>query len=156
MTDFVDAATRSKWMASVRRENTGPELQVRRFLHGLGFRYRTNVRTLPGSPDIVLKKYNVCIFVHGCFWHQHIACGYAGLPASRQSYWADKFDSNIRRDFGVAFALNTAGWRIIEFWQCGLRRDAAGSLAWLLEEIVGGEASTASWPVLQMPSQRSG
>lgn len=127
MTDVVDSQTRSRMMAGIRSRDTKPELLVRRYLHAQGFRYRLNVRSLPGSPDLVLAKWRTVIFVHGCFWHRHPDCSFAYTPRSRQDFWLEKFEKNVARDAAAIKALEEAGWRVIVVWECSLRgaqRDA--------------------------------
>jgi DNA mismatch endonuclease (patch repair protein) len=133
--DIVDATTRSRMMAGIRSKNTGPELTVRRYLHGRGFRYRLHTPGLPGSPDIALAKHRVAIFVHGCFWHRHALCRYATTPASNSERWEKKFAANIERDLRANMALQARGWRIIIVWECELKRNASERLQRLVEEI---------------------
>lgn len=132
MADVVSTETRSKMMASIRRRDTKPELVVRKALHAAGFRYRLDVRSLPGSPDIVLPKWRTAIFVHGCFWHRHPGCAYASTPATRSEFWQAKFDANVARDHRNESALLDAGWKIAIVWECGLskggRDETIGSL----------------------------
>lgn len=126
MVDIVSAATRSRMMSAVRSRNTAPELAVRRGLHARGFRYRLHVKTLPGSPDIVLPKWRTVLFVHGCFWHGH-SCHLFRLPATRQEWWRAKIEGNITRDSRAAEALASEGWKVIKVWECALRgRGARG------------------------------
>lgn len=136
MTDVVDSQTRSRMMAGIRSRDTKPELLVRRYLHAQGFRYRLNVRSLPGSPDLVLAKWRTVIFVHGCFWHRHPDCSFAYTPRSRQDFWLEKFEKNVARDAAAIKALEEAGWRVIVVWECSLRgaqRDAV--LSELMQKI---------------------
>lgn len=65
--DIWNKEKRSAVMAKIRSKDTKPELIVRRYLYHRGYRYRKNVKGLPGTPDIVLRKYGVVIFIHGCF-----------------------------------------------------------------------------------------
>lgn len=108
-------------MSGIRSRDTKPEQLVRRFLHAQGLRYRLNVRTLSGSPDLVLSRWRTVIFVHGCFWHRHPDCGFAYNPKSRQAFWQDKFEKNVARDGAAIQALKEAGWRVIVVWECTLR-----------------------------------
>ncbi len=117
MMDKVDKATRSKIMASVGQRNTGPEMCLRKALHRLGLRYRLNDRRLPGSPDLVFRKYNAVIFVHGCFWHRH-GCKLSTLPSTRKKFWRDKFEANKKRDKRNIDALLKEGWRVVIVWEC--------------------------------------
>lgn len=117
MMDTVDKATRSKIMASVGQRDTGPELILRKALHRLGFRYRLNDRGLPGSPDLVFRKYNAVIFVHGCFWHRH-GCKLSTFPSTRKKFWNNKFEANKKRDKRNIDALLKREWRIMIAWEC--------------------------------------
>jgi DNA mismatch endonuclease (patch repair protein) len=118
--DTLDKNKRSQLMAKVKQKNTEPELIVRHFLFSEGFRYRINVKTLPGSPDIVLPKYKIAIFVHGCFWHGH-TCKAGHLPSSNINYWQPKTEKNIERDKRKINDLETLGWNVITIWQCEIK-----------------------------------
>jgi DNA mismatch endonuclease (patch repair protein) len=120
MADIVDAATRSRMMAGIRRRDTRIELAVRRALHARGFRYRLDVRTLPGRPDIVLPRWNAVVLVHGCFWHAH-DCGLCRIPATRPEFWREKLDRNAGRDQQNLLDLHGGGWRVATVWECALR-----------------------------------
>ncbi len=128
---------RSKIMAAVRSKNTGPELRVRRYLWSKGLRYRVNVASLPGTPDIVLSRHKLAIFVHGCFWHSHAGCPRGKLPKSRTDYWSNKVDANKARDTKIKETLEQDGWRHLVVWECQIRTKGAASVALpkLLEEI---------------------
>jgi DNA mismatch endonuclease (patch repair protein) len=104
-------------MASVKSRNTGPEVFVRRLLHGLGLRFRLHRKDYPGTPDVVLPKHKTALFVHGCFWHGH-RCPKGKLPKSRPEFWGPKIERNIRRDAETARALKRDGWRVVVVWQC--------------------------------------
>lgn len=119
--DTVDTATRSRMMSGIKGKNTSPELIVRRYLHGKGYRYRLHRRDLPGSPDIVLPRLKTCIFVHGCFWHRHDGCTYAAVPKTRPEFWSQKFERNVRRDKENIEALESAGWNVVIVWECEVK-----------------------------------
>lgn len=121
MTDIVDPATRSRMMAAIRGKDTKPEMIVRQFLHGKGFRYRLHVKELPGKPDIVLPKYDAVVFVHGCFWHHHTNCKSAQMPKSNSVFWRNKIMSNVTRDSLNVARLESLGWRTIVIWECEVR-----------------------------------
>ena len=112
---------RSRCMAAIRGKDTKPEILVRKFLFSQGLRYRLNNRKLPGSPDIVLKKYKTVIFVDGCFWHGHEGCKYFRLPKSNTPFWEAKITRNIERDKETTQALTALGWKVISIWECELR-----------------------------------
>jgi DNA mismatch endonuclease (patch repair protein) len=96
------------------------EIIVRHFLYSKGFRYRINLKSLPGSPDIVLPKYKTVIFVHGCFWHGH-TCKAGHLPTSNLDYWKLKIEKNIERDRKKNEELEMQGWNVIVVWQCEVK-----------------------------------
>jgi DNA mismatch endonuclease (patch repair protein) len=121
--DTVDTATRSKMMSTIRGKDTGPEMEVRRFLHRQGFRYRIHRKDLHGKPDIVITRLKVCIFVHGCFWHRHPGCPFATTPKTRPEFWSEKFQKNIVRDLANIDALEAAGWNVLIVWECQLKKD---------------------------------
>jgi DNA mismatch endonuclease (patch repair protein) len=109
-------------MAGIARENTQPELAVRRLLHGLGFRFRLHRADLPGTPDIVLPSRQAAIFVHGCFWHRHSGCRFAAVPKSRQDFWEGKIAATKARDRLAIRELRRAGWRVAVVWECETRK----------------------------------
>ncbi|MFX1736390.1 very short patch repair endonuclease [Paraburkholderia sp. A1RI_3L] len=120
MVDVVDAATRSRMMSGIRGRNTKPEILVRRLLHRRGFRFRLDVRELPGRPDIVLPRYRAAIFVHGCFWHGH-DCPLFKWPQTRPEFWREKIARNRANDAKALAALAARGWRIAIVWECAIR-----------------------------------
>lgn len=120
--DVVDRATRSRMMAGIRGKNTSPELMVRRHLHSAGLRFRLHRRDLPGAPDLVLAKYGVVVFVHGCFWHRHSGCRFATTPATNRQFWLDKLTGNAERDARTRRALRRSGWRVYVIWECEIRK----------------------------------
>ncbi|WP_277951771.1 very short patch repair endonuclease [Serratia sp. PGPR-27] len=139
-----DKSVRSKTMARVRSKNTQLEITVRNFLHSQGFRFRIHVDSLPGKPDMVLRKYNLCIFIHGCFWHQHEGCRFATVPKTNVEYWRQKFVRNRKRDINSKLTLLENGWRVFELWQCGIDNKNS-SLEWL-PVCIKSDLPTLSWP----------
>lgn len=126
-------------MAAIRGKDTKPEMVVRRWLWGHGFRYRLNHPRLPGKPDIVLRKYRTCIFVNGCFWHGHEGCRYYTIPKTNTEFWVDKVKRNKERDLKVQHELAAMGWHCITIWECELkptkREETLKSLAYTLNKI---------------------
>ena len=116
----LTAEQRSKIMASIHSKNTKPEMMVRRYLFACGFRYRVNCRLLPGTPDIVLRKYRTCIFVNGCFWHGHENCDKYRLPKTNVEFWSQKITRNKQRDVEVQHQLARMGWHVMTIWECQL------------------------------------
>jgi DNA mismatch endonuclease (patch repair protein) len=125
MTDRLTPAERSALMSRVRGKDTRPELAVRRLLHGLGFRFRLHRRDLPGTPDLVLPKYNAVVMVHGCFWHGHRGCKAATVPKTRTDYWLEKIAANRRRDARDSRRLRRLGWKVVVVWQCETKNSEA-------------------------------
>ena len=120
MTDIVDSATRSRMMSGIRGKNTAPELLVRSLLHRRGLRFRIHRKDLPGHPDIVLPKFRVVIFVHGCFWHGH-ECPLFKWPKTRADFWQEKINHNKARDQIAINSLIVSGWRVAVVWECAVR-----------------------------------
>src|ERR1700735_2034876 len=85
-------------MRAIKSKNTFPEMQVRRFVHGLGYRFRLHRKDLPGTPDLVFPRLKCAIFVHGCFWHGHGCLRGARVPKTNTKYWTAKIERNIARD----------------------------------------------------------
>lgn len=121
MGDVMTPEQRHKCMARIRSKNTKPEIMVRKYLFARGFRYRKNVRRLPGTPDIVLRKYRTVIFVNGCFWHGHEGCRYSHLPKSNVVFWRNKIERNKKRDLRERVELRRMGWHVIQVWECQLK-----------------------------------
>ena len=97
---------------------------VRRVLHGAGYRFRLHRRDLPGSPDVVLPRHRLAVFVHGCFWHRHTGCPRTTTPKTRAAFWASKFAANIARDERATAELGRLGWRVHVVWECETRGTA--------------------------------
>ena len=108
-------------MSRIRSTNSMPEEIVRKYLFSKGFRYRKNVKKLPGCPDIVLPKYKTVIFVNGCFWHKH-DCPRFVWPSSNQEYWKPKILRNVERDKNNCRELSSKGWNVITIWECELKK----------------------------------
>lgn len=136
MADVHDKATRSYNMSQIRSRNTKPEMLVRKFLHGQGFRYKLHDKKLPGKPDIVLPKYKTVIFIHGCFWHGHKNCKYFVVPKTRTDWWLNKINTNASNDLKAIKTLKKEDWRIINLWECELKPiKVAKTLAKLLKRL---------------------
>jgi DNA mismatch endonuclease (patch repair protein) len=120
MSDIYSKSKRSDIMSKISGKETKPEILVRKFLFSKGFRFRKNVKELPGKPDIVLPKYKTIIFVHGCFWHGH-SCDRGVLPKTNHEFWHEKIGKNIERDNRNIFELKEKGWNVIIVWQCEIK-----------------------------------
>lgn len=116
--DRISPATRSKMMARIRRSDTKPELLVRSLLHGLGYRFRTQMKGVPGRPDLAFPKRRKAVLIHGCFWHQHPGCRHARIPETRREFWAAKFDRNKERDARLLLKAQEQGWETLVVWEC--------------------------------------
>ena len=121
MADIKTKEERSRNMAAIRSRDTKPEMLVRRFLHGAGYRYRLHDRKLPGCPDLVFPSLRTVIFIHGCFWHGHENCKYFRLPKSNEEFGHNKISRNIERDAKVRAELENQYWNIIVIWECDLK-----------------------------------
>ena len=122
MADTISPERRSKNMSAIRSKDTKPEIYLRKLLFAEGYRYRIAEKSIPGHPDMFLRKYNTAIFVHGCFWHRHQGCKYAYTPKSRVEFWQKKFDDNVRRDAVVRAALQENNIKCLIVWECTIKQ----------------------------------
>lgn len=120
MTDIYDKKKRSLIMSKISDRDSRMEISVRKTLFSAGLRYRKNVKSLPGKPDIVLSKYRTVIFTNGCFWHGHEGCKASTLPKSRRDFWEKKIRENVERDKRDIEELKRSGWKVIVVWRCEL------------------------------------
>jgi len=122
MADVFSEEQRSWIMSRIHGSNTRPELQVRKVLHAMGFRYRLHYSKLPGKPDIALPGHKKAIFVHGCFWHGHPHCPRSKLPSTNVEFWKAKIGRTMERDRENEKALAGLGWEVLVLWSCETRR----------------------------------
>ena len=135
MADNHSMEVRSKNMSHIRSKDTKPEEIVRKYLFSKGFRFRKNVRNLPGCPDVVLPKYHTVIFVNGCFWHKH-DCPRFVWPSSNTDYWIPKIQGNVERDSENHICLEDMGWNVITVWECELKKKVRESTLLELEKKI--------------------
>ncbi len=121
MADVHNKKTRSYNMSMIRSKDTKPEIMVRKFLLGNGFRYKLHDKMLPGKPDLVFPKYKTVVFIHGCFWHGHEGCKYFVVPKTRTQWWLEKINRNKQLDTENLRKLKNLGWRILTVFECKLR-----------------------------------
>ncbi|MGQ3891548.1 very short patch repair endonuclease [Legionella sp. CNM-4043-24] len=133
MSDSLTAEHRSRNMAAIKGKNTKPELDVRRFLHHQGYRYRLHRKDLPGKPDITLTKYRAVLFINGCFWHRHENCRLAYNPKSNSDFWQQKFQKNVENDLKKHQSLRDLGWKVIVIWECEIKNRSYRE--WICERI---------------------
>ncbi|UXS30649.1 DNA mismatch endonuclease Vsr [Agrobacterium tumefaciens] len=119
--DAAEVQKRSSIMARVKSKNTVPELVVRRLVYSMGIRYRLHCKGMPGTPDMVIRRRKIVIFVHGCFWHRHTNCKKTSTPKSRVDFWEEKFRANVARDAAAQEALKSLGWKSLVIWECETR-----------------------------------
>ena len=145
MSDNHTPEQRHHNMAAIHSASTKPELRLRHALWRQGFRYRLNVKILPGSPDMVLPKYRTALFVHGCFWHGQKDCKYYTIPKTNTDFWVAKVARNKERDQEVWRKLEAKGWYVIIVWECQLKKGKLDeTVERVVEEIVkNGEAFRA-------------
>lgn len=116
--DKFSKEKRSSIMSHISGKETKPEVFVRKLLFAKGLRYRKNVKSLSGKPDIVLPKYRTVVFIHGCFWHGHEGCSKSKLPDTRREFWEKKISGNVERDIRDVANLTKEGWKVVTIWQC--------------------------------------
>ena len=140
-------------MASIHSEDTRPEQAVRRELWHRGYRFRKCVRTLPGTPDIVLPKYRTCIFVNGCFWHGHKGCSKFVMPKTRTEFWVNKIARNQERDLVNIQRLESIGWSAITVWECELSKSGIENTMEKIESML--EENRTKWEAYQAHRRES-
>lgn len=134
MADKISIEHRSWNMSRIKGKDTALEVKVRKYLWHHGYRYRKNLKTLPGKPDIVLTKYSIVIFVNGCFWHHH-NCKYGYVPKTRTEFWLNKFNKNIENDLKHEQQLRQMGYDVITVWECELKEDFDSCMSQLVDDI---------------------
>lgn len=135
MGDKLTPEKRSWNMSRIKGKDTKIEVEVRKYLFSKGYRFRKNDKRYPGKPDIVLPKYHVAIFVHGCFWHRHEGCKDATTPKTRTEFWLEKFDKNVKNDQIKQEKLRELGWKVIVIWECELKRNFQGTMDKVEKEL---------------------
>ena len=120
--DIWSKEKRSLVMSKIRSKDTKPEIILRSSLHQLGYRFRIHKKELPGKPDIVLPKYKIVIFVHGCFWHYHKDCPEGRIPDTNSKFWKEKLLKNIERDKKHQDMCKELGWNVLIIWECELEK----------------------------------
>ena len=136
MADRMTKKQRSVNMSHIKSKDTSIELKVRKYLYHHGFRYKKNDKTLPGTPDIVISKYRVVIFINGCFWHHHYNCKYATLPKTRQDYWLKNIDRNVDNDLKHYKELEQLDYKVIVVWECEIKECFEYRMRELVNEIL--------------------
>jgi DNA mismatch endonuclease, patch repair protein len=121
----LSSQQRSEVMRRIKSSGTTPERLVHVLLLNLRYRPHINFKDLPGSPDFVISRRRVIIFVHGCFWHRHKCKRGRSIPTTRRDFWMRKFEINMKRDRRAVRQLRAAGWRILTIWQCSLKNPDA-------------------------------
>ncbi len=144
---------RHECMASIHSKDTRPEQAVRRELWHRGYRFRKCVRTLPGTPDIVLPKYRTCIFVNGCFWHGHKGCSKFVMPKTRTEFWVNKIARNQERDLVNIQRLESIGWSAITVWECELGKSCIENTMEKIESML--EENRTKWEAYQAHRRES-
>ena len=120
MADVLTVEQRHRCMSHIHSKGTKPEMKVRKWLWSHGYRYRLNVMSVPGKPDVVLRKYRTALFVNGCFWHGHEGCDKFRLPQTNAVFWKNKINRNQERDRENYQMLQANGWQVIVVWECQL------------------------------------
>ena len=136
MADRLSPEKRSWNMSRVHNTDTSIEVKVRKYLFSKGFRFRKNVKKLPGKPDVVLPKYKTVIFVHGCFWHRHEGCKDTTTPKTRTDFWEEKFRKNVENDKLHMELLNNDGWNVIVIWECEIEKDFVNTMNRVVRQIL--------------------
>ena len=133
--DIWSEKKRSEVMSKIRGENTKPEMILRSALFRKGYRFRVHKKDLPGKPDIVLPKYHLVIFVHGCFWHYHKKCNEGRIPSSNSKFWEEKLERNVKKDANNIKALKKENWKVFVIWECEIEKQFEKTIKHLVKSI---------------------
>jgi DNA mismatch endonuclease (patch repair protein) len=133
--DRLSKEERSLNMSKIKSKDTLPEIRLRKALWRIGYRYRLHYKSLPGKPDIVIQKYKIVIFVHGCFWHRHKNCIEASRPKTNSEYWETKINKNIERDKKHQKEIKKNGYKVIIIWECMVKKNIEENIK-LLEKLL--------------------
>lgn len=123
-------------MSRIKGKDTKIEVEVRKYLFSKGYRFRKNDKRYPGKPDIILPKYHVAIFIHGCFWHRHEGCKDATTPKTKTDFWLNKFENNVKNDQIKQNKLKELGWKVVVIWECELKKDFQKTMDRLERELI--------------------
>lgn len=140
MADRISKEKRSWNMSRIHGTETNIEVKTRKWLYHEGFRYRKNVRRLPGTPDIVLSRYQTVIFIHGCFWHRHPGCKGATTPKTRTEFWNNKFERNVANNKKHKKELESLGWHVIVIWECEINKNFTETMEHVKAELLNQSA----------------
>jgi DNA mismatch endonuclease (patch repair protein) len=112
-------------LAGRSKVNTAPELALRRAVHALGGRFRLHPRLARGcTPDFVLPRRKVAVFVDGCFWHSCPVHGRSKpFSGPNADLWARKLERNRVRDVAATAKAEALGWTVVRVWECEVQRD---------------------------------
>ena len=120
--DKLNKERRSWNMSRIKSKNTKPEILVKKYLYENGVKFRSSKLKIIGNPDLLIKKYKLALFVHGCFWHGHHKCKYFRYPKSNVEFWKNKIDANIKRDKKVYDELSSLSYQVHIIWECDIKR----------------------------------
>jgi len=134
--DIWTKEKRSQVMSKIRSKNTKPEKILRSKLFEEGYRFRIHKKDLPGKPDIVLKKYNTIIFVHGCFWHYHKDCREGRIPDTNSKFWMEKLCKNVERDKKNQKECQNLGWKVVIVWECEIEKDLSSIMLFIKTKLI--------------------
>jgi DNA mismatch endonuclease (patch repair protein) len=132
---FITTKKRSDLMRKIKSKNTTPEIKLRKALWSQGVRYRIKNKSIPGKPDIVIKKYKLAVFVDGEFWHGYNWLEKKHRIKSNRDYWIKKIEGNIERDKRVNKELNENGWTVLRYWQNEIKKDLDKCVSEIIEAI---------------------
>ncbi|WP_251963927.1 very short patch repair endonuclease [Salinibacter ruber] len=133
--DHLTSRERSELMSRINSTETEPEQLTRSLLHKAGYRFRKNVSDLPGTPDVVLPKYDTVIFVHGCYWHRHDCRKGRSMPSTNTEFWKEKFERNVERDAENEKDLQELGWQVLTVWECDLNDNPVEAVEELMVKL---------------------
>lgn len=132
---FSTTKVRSEIMKKIRSKDTKPEIKLRKLLWSIGLRYRINDKSLPGTPDISIKKYKLTIFIDGEFWHGYNWNKKKKKIKTNREYWIPKIERNIVNDKNNNVELEYMGYKVFRFWADEINKNIGNCVYQILEYI---------------------
>ncbi len=132
---FYASVKSSRQMAKIKSKNTKPERLLRKALYANGVRFRMNVKTLVGAPDIVIRKYKLAVFVDGEFWHGQDWENRKKKLNTNKDFWQPKIERNMQRDRIVSQQLVKKGYTVFRFWQQDVQKNLGSCVNAILTHI---------------------
>lgn len=123
--DKLTPEQRRKNMQAIKNKDSEIELKLRKELWNRGLRYRKNVKSVYGHPDLAFIGKKVAVFCDSEFWHGYDWENRKNDIKTRRDFWIPKIERNIHRDNEVTEELQRQGWVVLRFWGKEIKKNTA-------------------------------